>query len=123
MILTRVLVILALCLADTNALTAKPRVDSSRRSFLVISPIVIFGASLPAIANDVENLSMSAATEQSEEEKMTERLRRKAELQKKASKPASFADSLAAEKKKKDELKKSKEERRNALCEELGRGC
>ena len=54
---------------------------------------------------------------------MAERLRRKAELQKKATKPASFADSLAAEKKKKEELKKSKEERRNALCEELGRGC
>lgn len=54
---------------------------------------------------------------------MAERLRRKAELQKKASKPASFSESLVAEKKKKDELKKSKEERRNALCEELGRGC
>ena len=50
-------------------------------------------------------------------------LRRKAELQKKASKPISFTDNLAAEKKKKEELKKSKEERRNALCEELGRGC
>jgi len=54
---------------------------------------------------------------------MAERLRRKAELQKKASKPVSFGESLAAEKQKKDELKKSKEERRNALCEELGRGC
>lgn len=54
---------------------------------------------------------------------MAERLRRKAELQKKASRPASFTDSLAAEKKKKDELKKSQEERRNAMCEELGRGC
>lgn len=54
---------------------------------------------------------------------MTERLRRKAELQKKASKPATFGESLAVEKKKKEELKKSQEERRNALCEELGRGC
>jgi uncharacterized coiled-coil DUF342 family protein len=54
---------------------------------------------------------------------MEERLRRKAELQKKASKPVNFVDSLAAEKKKKAELTKSKIEKRNAMCEELGRGC
>lgn len=54
---------------------------------------------------------------------MAERLRRKAELQKAKSKPASFMESMEAEKKKQDALKKSKEERRNALCEELGRGC
>ena len=54
---------------------------------------------------------------------MAERLRRKAELQKAASKPMKFKDSFEAEKKKQDSLKKSKEERRNALCEELGRGC
>lgn len=55
---------------------------------------------------------------------MAERLRRKAELQKAASKPATFKDSVEAELKKKDSLKKTtQEERRNALCEELGRGC
>ena len=54
---------------------------------------------------------------------MAERLRRKAELQKAASKPATIKESMEAEMKKKAELKKSKEERRNALCEELGRGC
>jgi hypothetical protein len=54
---------------------------------------------------------------------MAERLRRKAELQKKASKPVTFADSLASEKKKKQELVKSQAEKRNAMCEELGRGC
>lgn len=113
----------ALCLVITSALTTRLGVDTSRRSFLATSSIAFFGASLPANADDGDELSMPAVAEQSEEEKMAERLRRKAELQKKASRPASFTDSLAAEKKKKDELKKSKEERRNAMCEELGRGC
>jgi hypothetical protein len=54
---------------------------------------------------------------------MAERLRRKAELQKKASRPMSFGDSLKSEQDKQKNLQKSKEERRNALCEELGRGC
>ena len=52
-----------------------------------------------------------------------ERLRIKAELQKKNAKPMSFTESMAVEKAKQKELQKSKEERRNALCEELGRGC
>jgi hypothetical protein len=54
---------------------------------------------------------------------MAERLRIKAELQKKGAKPMSFTDSLAQEKEKQQQLQKSKEERRNAMCEELGRGC
>ena len=54
---------------------------------------------------------------------MEERIRRKRELQKKASQPASFKDSLVKEKDKQKELQKSKEDRRAALCEELGRGC
>lgn len=54
---------------------------------------------------------------------MAERLRKKAELKKQAAKPISFQESMEAEKKKQDQLKKSKEERRIALCEELGRGC
>ena len=54
---------------------------------------------------------------------MAERLRKKAELQKAASKPINFKESMEVEKKKQEALKKSKEERRNALCEELGRGC
>jgi hypothetical protein len=53
---------------------------------------------------------------------MEERIRRKLELQKKAS-ASTFKDSLAREKEKQAELKKSKEERMAALCEELGRGC
>jgi hypothetical protein len=54
---------------------------------------------------------------------MADRLRRKAELQKAASKPTNIKDSMDAEKRKQNDLKKSKEERRNAMCEELGRGC
>ena len=54
---------------------------------------------------------------------MAERLRRKAELQKKASKPATVKESMEAEIQKKQDLKMSKIEKRNALCEELGRGC
>ena len=54
---------------------------------------------------------------------MKERLRRKAELQQAQAKPKTFIESMETEKKKQEQLKKSKEERRNALCEELGRGC
>ncbi len=54
---------------------------------------------------------------------MAERLRRKAELQKAASKPMTIKESMEVEKKKQNSLQKSKEERRDAMCEELGRGC
>lgn len=54
---------------------------------------------------------------------MAERLRKKAELKKKMARPNSYLDSLKVEQSKKKDLQKSQEERRNALCEELGRGC
>jgi hypothetical protein len=54
---------------------------------------------------------------------MEERLRKKAELQKKLGTPKTFSDSLKTEKEKQKDLSKSKEERRRAMCEELGRGC
>ena len=54
---------------------------------------------------------------------MKERLRIKAELKKKASKPMGYKDSMAAEMNKQKSLQKTKDERRIALCEELGRGC
>jgi hypothetical protein len=55
---------------------------------------------------------------------MEERLRRKAELQKQAAQPKTFGDSLKNEMQKQNQLKsQTKEERRNAMCEELGRGC
>jgi len=54
---------------------------------------------------------------------MAERLLKKAELKKKMARPTTYIDSLKGEQEKKKELQKSQEERRNALCEELGRGC
>ena len=57
-------VILALCLGTVGALTANPCADVSRRSVLVTSSFAFFG--LPAVAEDVDDLSMPAATEQSE---------------------------------------------------------
>ena len=54
---------------------------------------------------------------------MAERLKRKAELQKKMSRPMNYKESMDAEKNRQKDMKKSKEEMRSALCEELGRGC
>jgi len=55
---------------------------------------------------------------------MKARLARKAELQRKARQPRTFQESLKGEMEKKKEFKsQTKEERRNAMCEELGRGC
>jgi len=64
----------------------------------------------------------SANSSQSDSE-MQERIRRKLELQKKNSKSLSFTESLANEQQKQKSLKKTKEEMRAAMCEELGRGC
>ena len=54
---------------------------------------------------------------------MEAKLKRKAELQKSQGKPMGFRESMAAEKSKQESMKRSKEQRRIDLCEELGRGC
>ena len=55
---------------------------------------------------------------------MAARIRRKLELQKEKSAPKTFVESFESERNKQKELKsQTKEERRNAMCEELGRGC
>jgi hypothetical protein len=55
---------------------------------------------------------------------MAARIRRKLELQKEKSAPKTFTESFESERTKQKELKsQTKEERRNAMCEELGRGC
>jgi hypothetical protein len=55
---------------------------------------------------------------------MDERLRRKAELQKKAGQPKTYQEAVKGELNRQKEFnQKTKEERRDALCEELGRGC
>mmetsp|Transcript_26168 Transcript_26168/g.46424 ORF Transcript_26168/g.46424 Transcript_26168/m.46424 type:complete len:152 (-) Transcript_26168:126-581(-) len=101
---------------------------SDRRAFLDMASLAAGSLliSQPVFADDsVDDLSMPSEDEikKAEADAAAERLRIKAELQKKNAKPMGFADSLAAEKEKQRQLQKSKEERRNALCEELGRGC
>jgi hypothetical protein len=55
---------------------------------------------------------------------MAARVARKRELQKKASRPMDYKESMKAEVGRQTDIKKkSKEEMRIALCEELGRGC
>ena len=55
---------------------------------------------------------------------MKARLARKAELQKKMARPMSFEESLKNEKSRQEGAKgKTKAEIRDAMCEELGRGC
>mmetsp|Transcript_21674 Transcript_21674/g.62313 ORF Transcript_21674/g.62313 Transcript_21674/m.62313 type:complete len:142 (-) Transcript_21674:64-489(-) len=113
----------------TSAGQSVTQLSASRRAVLEASFGAIMGSvlvSAPALADEgFGDLDMPSEEEQkkSEEEAMKERLRRKAELQKAQSRPGNFADSMKAEREKQAALKKSKEERRNALCEELGRGC
>jgi hypothetical protein len=55
---------------------------------------------------------------------MAIRLAKKAELQKQALTPRSFQESLSDSLSKQTEFKQRTQiERRNAMCEELGRGC
>ena len=55
---------------------------------------------------------------------MADRVRRKTELQKKSAAPATYKDSFTREMERKTEMNsKTQVERRNAMCEELGRGC
>mmetsp|Transcript_26826 Transcript_26826/g.40551 ORF Transcript_26826/g.40551 Transcript_26826/m.40551 type:complete len:144 (-) Transcript_26826:56-487(-) len=104
--------------------------SSSRAEFLrdvAATSIASVIVSLPgmATADDTDDLAMPTADEQKalDEAALQEKLRRKAELQKQARRPIGYADSMEAEKRKQQSLKKSKEEKRIALCEELGRGC
>mmetsp|Transcript_17810 Transcript_17810/g.24531 ORF Transcript_17810/g.24531 Transcript_17810/m.24531 type:complete len:147 (-) Transcript_17810:353-793(-) len=115
--------------SSDTALAAR---SSGRKAFLNNALVAAFTAvtvssSAPVWADEgtVDDLAMPSPEEQKakEDAEMAARLARKAELQKKAAKPTSFADSLKSEKAKQKDLVKSKEERRNALCEELGRGC
>uniref|UniRef100_A0A7S2R383 Uncharacterized protein n=1 Tax=Eucampia antarctica TaxID=49252 RepID=A0A7S2R383_9STRA len=105
---------------------------AERRAFLNTAVVSLIGSGFatiggPVWADDdvVDDLAMPAQEEQKalDEAAIAERLRRKAELQKKAAKPVNFKESLKAEKEKQNELKMTQTEKRNAMCEELGRGC
>lgn len=55
---------------------------------------------------------------------MQAKLAKKAELQKKAAQPRTFTESFSSERAKQKEFNdQSKQARREAMCEELGRGC
>lgn len=107
---------------------------AGRRDFLNAAMSATAGlvvASMPTIAlaeeaaSAADDLAMPSEEEQKkiDADAAAERLRRKAELQKQKSAPVNFKDSLTKEREKQKGLQMSKEERRNALCEELGRGC
>uniref|UniRef100_A0A7S4ENB1 Uncharacterized protein n=1 Tax=Pseudo-nitzschia australis TaxID=44445 RepID=A0A7S4ENB1_9STRA len=105
--------------------------QAGRRDFLDAAISTTAGlavSSLPIIAGAEEGADDLAMPSEEEQKKIdadaaAERLRRKAELQKQKSSPINFKDNLAKEREKQKGLQMSKEERRNALCEELGRGC
>lgn len=97
----------------------------SRRGFMAASVGAIgFLASAPAFA--VDDLAMPSAEEEEAQRKaeMEARLKLKAELKAKQGSPKSFQESMKKELEKKEKDKQmTQEERRNALCEDLGRGC
>ncbi|GMH74753.1 hypothetical protein TrVE_jg14414 [Triparma verrucosa] len=62
-------------------------------------------------------------TPEEEKKLVEERLAKKAALQKKTARPLDYKESVESERLKQKELKKSGAEKRNAMCEELGRGC
>mmetsp|Transcript_27507 Transcript_27507/g.64530 ORF Transcript_27507/g.64530 Transcript_27507/m.64530 type:complete len:151 (+) Transcript_27507:197-649(+) len=112
--------------------------QAGRRHFLdaaLSTTAGVFIASIPTAAMAEEeavkiedDLAMPSEEEQKKAEAdaaaaQAERLRRKAELQKAKSTPPGLKNSLAKEREKQQGLKMSKEERRDAMCEELGRGC
>eukprot|EP00585_Thalassiosira_rotula_P025484 CAMPEP_0196239938 /NCGR_PEP_ID=MMETSP0913-20130531/13022_1 /TAXON_ID=49265 /ORGANISM="Thalassiosira rotula, Strain GSO102" /LENGTH=150 /DNA_ID=CAMNT_0041522033 /DNA_START=59 /DNA_END=511 /DNA_ORIENTATION=+ len=117
---------------DLVALSAHSRGDASspldRSDFLKTSfasiAAIAFSPSVALADDSVDDLSMPSAEEQkASEDAMKERLRIKAELKKKAAKPMGYKESMAQEMNKQKSLQKTKDQKREALCEELGRGC
>eukprot|EP01082_Thalassiosira_pseudonana_P001706 g1473.t1 g1473 contig10:2162271-2163077(+) len=107
--------------ADTTSSSCTDRMTFLKTS--VASLVAITGFTVPAFA-DNDDLAMPTEEEQkAQDAAMSEKLRKKAELQKQARRPMGYADSMEAERNKQKSLQKTKEERRAALCEELGRGC
>mmetsp|Transcript_130 Transcript_130/g.505 ORF Transcript_130/g.505 Transcript_130/m.505 type:complete len:139 (+) Transcript_130:94-510(+) len=138
MTLLRVWILLALFLSSTvaftvqqSATTSTVALQTSRRDVLagIASSGLVVGTALvsstPAVAA-VDDLSMPSEDEQKAAEKaaLEAKLKRKAELQKAATQPKTFTGSFQSEiQKQKDFGSQTKEQRRNAMCEELGRGC
>mmetsp|Transcript_23325 Transcript_23325/g.30307 ORF Transcript_23325/g.30307 Transcript_23325/m.30307 type:complete len:152 (-) Transcript_23325:143-598(-) len=98
----------------------------SRQAFIAGSLGALALPFFPSItwaAEGTEDLSIEMTPEEIEKE----RIRRKIEAQKastsRASGRKSFSESLEIEKEKQKSMKKTKEQKRRDLCEELGRGC
>lgn len=120
---------------ESSTLKAAMSADAckDRRSVLrSVFGVVASSVSLPHSAwaeeaNVGDDLSMPDAppplTPEQEAAFQEERLAKKAALQKKSARPLDYKESIEGEKEKQKELKKSGVERRNAMCEELGRGC
>ena len=138
------ILILSLCSASVNTAMAysmqKPTaaandISVSRKSFLgtcaasfvavsssAIAPVFAEESAPTTFEDDLAMPDEEEVRKQTEAEK-AERLKRKSELQKQKSRPMDFKESMQNEKDRQNSLVKTKEERRNALCEELGRGC
>mmetsp|Transcript_4665 Transcript_4665/g.5167 ORF Transcript_4665/g.5167 Transcript_4665/m.5167 type:complete len:137 (+) Transcript_4665:67-477(+) len=128
-------IVLAVGLVTTTGFTTfsknieTTKLFADRRAFLdssITTGVIALLSVLPppALAEDsaAEDLSMPSNEEQQKLD-MEEKLRKKAELKKKIAKPNTVQESFNKEMDKQQSMKKTKEERRNALCEELGRGC
>mmetsp|Transcript_8054 Transcript_8054/g.10319 ORF Transcript_8054/g.10319 Transcript_8054/m.10319 type:complete len:137 (-) Transcript_8054:297-707(-) len=89
-------------------------------TFAVVPTVVI--ADDDTFADDLSMPSEEELKKQRDAD-MAERLRKKAELQRKASRPMDFKESMKLERERQEGMKKDKAEKRDALCEELGRGC
>mmetsp|Transcript_14058 Transcript_14058/g.18333 ORF Transcript_14058/g.18333 Transcript_14058/m.18333 type:complete len:138 (+) Transcript_14058:131-544(+) len=116
--------------ADFSVHHQSSALQASRREAFGITAGVVFGTgllvgTLPAFA-DVDDLSTPSEEEQkaAEDAALKAKLKRKAELQKKAARPVGLTNTFKGEMdKQKDFSAQSKSARRDAMCEELGRGC
>eukprot|EP00588_Corethron_pennatum_P014016 CAMPEP_0194279668 /NCGR_PEP_ID=MMETSP0169-20130528/14059_1 /TAXON_ID=218684 /ORGANISM="Corethron pennatum, Strain L29A3" /LENGTH=87 /DNA_ID=CAMNT_0039024119 /DNA_START=283 /DNA_END=546 /DNA_ORIENTATION=- len=71
----------------------------------------------------IQDEAEKAAAEQAAKDAMAERIRKKMELQKKKTASLDYGESRKNEAEKQEGMKKSAKEKREAMCEELGRGC
>mmetsp|Transcript_7802 Transcript_7802/g.11806 ORF Transcript_7802/g.11806 Transcript_7802/m.11806 type:complete len:145 (+) Transcript_7802:68-502(+) len=105
---------------------------STRRDFLgkaFTGAAAVALVAMPQVARGeagLEDLAAPTAEEAAkadEEERVRRKLKAQQEATDRGSGRKSFSDSLEQEKAKQAAMKKSKEQRRRDLCEELGRGC
>lgn len=117
----------AFAVTTTNAPSSTTALHAeSRRAFMSAAALFTAGAVLSAPAFADDDLSMPTEQEQAKvsEAEMAERLRKKAALQKKMVAPKNLGESFSKEMTNQKEQKGlTQQERRDKMCEELGRGC